>query len=117
MWKALSDVARPFKIKRERLEKFVDDSKESVNKLWKSEQVQSVVRSAEKLKDAGVKKLSEGEVAARGKGLSGKIKEFRHKIKGLPPFQKLLLLTIAVCMPAGILIAVALTGFIKSHGK
>ena len=54
MWKALSDVARPFKIKRERLEKFVDDSKESVNKLWKSERVQSVVRSTEKLKEEPV---------------------------------------------------------------
>ena len=42
MWKAVSDVVRPFKIKRERLEKFVDDSKESVNKLWKSERVQSI---------------------------------------------------------------------------
>ena len=115
MWKAVSDVVRPFKIKRERLEKFVDDSKESVNKLWKSEQVQSVVRSTKKMKEAGMKKLSEGEF--RGKGLRGKIKEFRHKVKGMPPFQKLLLLSIAVCLPAGILIAVALTGFIKSQGK
>ena len=110
MWKALSDVARPFKIKRERLEKFVDDSKESVNKLWKSEQVQSVVRSTEKLKDAGAQKISKS-------GIRGKVKDFRKKIKELPPFQKLLLLTIAVCLPAGILIAVALTGFIKSQGK
>ena len=110
MWKALSDVARPFKIKRERLEKFVDDSKESVNKLWKSEQVQSMVRSTEKLKDAGVEKISKS-------GFRGKIKEFRQKIKDMPPFQKLLLLTIAVCLPAGILIAVALTGFIKSRSK
>ena len=110
MWKALSDVARPFKVKRERLEKFVDDSKESVNKLWKSEQVQSVVRSTEKLKDAGVQKLSKS-------GIRGKIEAFRHKVKDMPPFQKMLLLTIAVCLPAGILIAVALTGFIKSHGK
>ena len=110
MWKALSDVARPFKIKRERLEKFVDDSKESVNKIWKSEQVQSVVRSTEKLKDAGAQKISKS-------GIRGKVKDFRKKIKELPPFQKLLLLTIAVCLPAGILIAVALTGFIKSQGK
>lgn len=110
MWKALTDVARPFKIKRERLEKFVDDSKESVNKIWKSEQVQSVVRSTEKLKDAGAQKISKS-------GIRGKVKDFRKKIKELPPFQKLLLLTIAVCLPAGILIAVALTGFIKSHGK
>ena len=110
MWKAVSDVVRPFKIKRERLEKFVDDSKESVNKLWKSEQVQSVVRSTEKLKDAGAQKISKS-------GIRGKVKDFRKKIKELPPFQKLLLLTIAVCLPAGILIAVALTGFIKSQGK
>ena len=115
MWKALSDIARPFKIKRERLEKFVDDSKESVNKIWKSEQVQSVVRSTEKLKDEGMKKLSEGEF--RGKGLRGKIKEFRHKVKDMPPFQKLMLLTIAVCLPAGIIIAVFVAGLIKSRQK
>ena len=115
MWKALSDVARPFKIKRERLEKFVDDSKESVNKIWKSEQVQSVVRSTKKVKEAGMKKLSEGEF--RGKGLRGKIKEFRHKIKGLSPFQKLLLLSIAVCLPAGIIVAVFMAGLIKSRQK
>lgn len=115
MWKALSDVARPFKIKRERLEKFVDDSKESVNKIWKSEQVQSVVRSTKKVKEAGMKKLSEGEF--RGKGLRGKIKEFRHKVKELPPFQKLLLLSIAVCLPAGIIVAVFVAGLIKSRQK
>ena len=115
MWKALSDVARPFKIKRERLEKFVDDSKESVNKIWKSEQVQSVVRSTKKVKEAGMKKLSEGEF--HGKGLRGKIKKFRHKVKELPPFQKLLLLTIAVCLPAGIIVAVFVAGLIKSRQK
>ena len=70
MWKALSDVARPFKIKRERLEKFVDDSKESVNKIWKSEQVQSVVRSTEKLKDMGAQKISKS-------GIRGKVKDFK----------------------------------------
>ena len=113
MWKALSDVARPFKIKRERLEKFVDDSKESVNKLWKSERVQSMVRSTKKVKEAGMKKLSEGEF--HGKGIRSKIKAFRHKIKGLSPFQKLLLLSIAVCLPAGIIVAVFVAGFIKSR--
>ena len=115
MWKALSDVARPFKIKRERLEKFVDDSKESVNKIWKSEQVQSVVRSTKKVKEAGMKKLSEGEF--RGKGIRGKVKDFRKKVKELPPFQKLLLLTIAVCLPAGIIVAVFVAGLIKSRQK
>ena len=110
MWKALSDVARPFKIKRERLEKFVDDSKESVNKVWKSERVQSVVRSTEKLKDAGAQKISKS-------GIHGKLKGFQKKIKGLPPFQKLLLLSIAVCLPAGIIVAVFMAGLIKSRQK
>ena len=110
MWKALSDVARPFKIKRERLEKFVDDSKESVNKLWKSERVQSVVRSTEKLKDAGVQKISKS-------GIRGKVNDFRKKVKELPPFQKLLLLSIAVCLPAGIIVAAFVAGLIKSRQK
>ena len=110
MWKALSGVVRPFKIKRERLEKFVDGSKESVHKLWKSARVQSVVRSTEKLKDAGAQKISKS-------GIRGKIKEFCHKIKGMSPFQKLLLLTIAVCMPAGIIVAVFVAGLIKSYQK
>lgn len=115
MWKALSDVARPFKIKRERLEKFVDDSKESVNKLWKSERVQSMVRSTEKLKDEGMKKLSEKGI--RSEGVRAKLNGFRKKIKGLSPFQKLMLLTIAVCLPAGIIIAVFVAGLIKSRQK
>ena len=110
MWKAVSDVVRPFKIKRERLEKFVDDSKESVNKLWKSERVQSVVRSTEKLKDAGVQKISKS-------GIRGKVKDFRKKVKELPPFQKLLLLSIAVCLPAGIIVAAFVAGLIKSRQK
>ncbi len=110
MWKALSGVVRPFKVKRERLEKFVDDSKESVNKLWKSARVQSVVRSTKKMKDAGAQKISKS-------GIRSKIKEFCHKIKGMSPFQKLLLLTIAVCLPAGIIVAVFVAGLIKSYQK
>ena len=48
------------------------------------------------------------------KGASGfvaKLKDFKKSLKGLSDFQKLLLLTIAVVLPAGMLISVAIIGF------
>ena len=62
---------------------------------------------------------AEGEVTpAEGNGkLSGikrfiaKFKDFKKSLKGLSDFQKLLLLTIAVVLPAGMFISVALLGF------
>ena len=46
-------------------------------------------------------------------GLIAKLKDFKNSLKGLSDLQKLILLTIAVVLPAGIIIAVALAGFLR----
>ena len=50
-------------------------------------------------------------------GLLAKLKNFKQSLKGLSDAQKLILLTIAVVLPAGILIAVGLANFIKKRKK
>jgi hypothetical protein len=67
---------------------------------------------------AGSEDLAEGsaegaEGAAGKKGLLAKLKDFKNSLKGLSDLQKLILLTIAVVLPAGIIIAVALAGFLR----
>lgn len=51
------------------------------------------------------------------KGLLARLKNFKKSLKEMSDFQKLILLTIAVCLPAGILISTFLVGFIKSRKK
>jgi hypothetical protein len=60
----------------------------------------------------------EGDAEAAGdvgvqKGLKAKLKNFKQSLKGLSDFQKLILLTIAVVLPAGIVIAIVLAGLIR----
>lgn len=50
-------------------------------------------------------------------GLRARFKNFKKSLKGLSDLQKLILLTIAVVLPAGILIAVGLASFIKKRKK
>lgn len=58
------------------------------------------------------------EGAAAGKpGLLGRLKNFKKSLKEMGDFQKLILLTIAVVVPAGILIATILVKFLKSRKK
>jgi hypothetical protein len=56
---------------------------------------------------------SDGSTSDGKPGLLAKLKDFKKSIKGLSDFQKLILLTIAVVLPAGILIAVALAGILR----
>ena len=56
------------------------------------------------------------DAAAKPTGIKGcvaKFKDFKKSLKGLSDFQKLILLTIAVVLPAGILIAIVLAKFLK----
>jgi hypothetical protein len=50
-------------------------------------------------------------------GIRAKLKNFKQSLKDLSDAQKLILLTIAVVLPAGILIAVGLANFIKKRKK
>jgi len=50
-------------------------------------------------------------------GLLARLKNFKNSLKEMSDFQKLILLTIAICLPAGILISTILVGFIKNHKK
>ena len=113
-------LTRPFKKHyekyRSKVEGFVGPVKESASKLL------AMIPKGEAF--AGSEDLGEehgvpaGEAAAGNKpGLLAKLKDFKKSIKGLSDFQKLILLTIAVVLPAGILIAVALASMLKNHKK
>ena len=108
----LEQLKRPFKRHyekyRSKLDGFVGPVKESASKLL------AMLPKMEAF--AGSEDLGEehGEAATGKKsGLLAKLKDFKKSIKGLSDFQKLILLTIAVVLPAGILIAVALASMLK----
>ncbi|MCQ2123727.1 MAG: hypothetical protein MJZ25_06030 [Fibrobacter sp.] len=68
--------------------------------------------------DDGGSAEAEGAVAESGKpDLLGRLKNFKKSLKEMGDFQKLILLTIAVVVPAGILIATILVKFLKSRKK
>lgn len=50
-------------------------------------------------------------------GLMSRLKSFKKSLKEMSDLQKIILLTIAVCLPAGILISSLLVGFIKKRKK
>ena len=71
---------------------------------------------------AGSEDLAGGENAdgtdANAKpGIRARFKNFKKSLKGLSDLQKLILLTIAVVLPAGIVIAIGLASFIKRRKK
>ena len=111
----LEPLTRPFKRHydkyRGKLDGFVGPVKESVSKLMAMIPKGEAFAGSEDMADE-----CEGDDAAKPVGLKGfvaKIKDFKKSIKGLSDFQKLILLTIAVVLPAGILIAVALASLLK----
>ena len=113
----LDQLKRPFKKRydkvRERAAQYVGPVKESVSKLMAMLPKMEAFAGSEDL--AG--ENAEGAVvdaAAKPTGIKGfiaKFKDFKKSLKGLTDFQKLLLLTIAVVLPAGMFISVALLGF------
>ena len=115
----LDQLKRPFKKRydkvREKVSQYVGPVKESVSKLMAMLPKMEAFAGSEDL--AG--ENAEGAVvdaAAKPTGLKGfvaKFKDFKNSLKGLSDLQKLILLTIAVVLPAGIIIAVALAGFLR----
>jgi hypothetical protein len=108
----LEQLKRPFKRHyekyRSRLDGFVGPVKESASKLL------AMIPKGEAF--AGSEDLgqeSDGSTSGGKPGLLAKFKDFKKSIKGLSDFQKLILLTIAVVLPAGILIAIALAGILR----
>lgn len=112
----LEQLKRPFKRHydkyRAKADSFVGPIKDSASKLF------AMIPKGEAF--AGSEDLgqeSDGSTSGGKPGLLAKLKDFKKSIKGLSDFQKLILLTIAVVLPAGILIAVALAGLLKKHKK
>ena len=108
----LEQLKRPFKRHYEKyrgkLDGFVGPVKESASKLFAMLPKGEAFAGSENLGQE-----SDGSTSGGKPGLLAKLKDFKKSIKGLSDFQKLILLTIAVVLPAGILIAVALAGFLR----
>jgi hypothetical protein len=109
-------LKRPFKKRydkvREKASQYVGPVKESASKLFAMLPKGEAFAGSE---DLGQE--SDGSTSGGKPGLLAKLKDFKKSIKGLSDFQKLILLTIAVVLPAGILIAVALASIIKKNKK
>jgi hypothetical protein len=114
----LEQLKRPFKKRydkvREKASQYVGPVKESVSKLMamlpKMEAFAGLEDQAEAPAEGAVVEGAEGTAKP---GLKAKLKEFKASLKGLTDFQKLILLTIAVVLPAGIFIAVVLAGLLR----
>ncbi len=108
----LEPLTRPFKRHydkyRGKLNGFVAPVKESVSKLYAMIPKGAAFAGSE---DLGQE--SDGSTSGGKPGLLAKLKDFKKSIKGLSDFQKLILLTIAVVLPAGILIAIVLAKFLR----
>ena len=114
----LEQLKRPFKKRYDKVAsyatQYVGPVKESVSKLM------AMLPKVDAF--AGSEDLAETDAVAEGgekpsglKGFVSKFKDFKHSLKDLSDFQKLLLLTIAVVLPAGIFIAVALAGILQKR--
>ena len=113
----LEQLKRPFKRHydkyRARVDGFVGPVKESVSKLYAMIPKGAAFAGSEDLGQEADGSTSGGKKP----GLISKFKDFKKSMKGLSDFQKLILLTIAIVLPAGILIAVVLASFIKKRKK
>ena len=108
----LEQLKRPFKRHydkyRAKADGFVGPIKDSASKLF------AMIPKGEAF--AGSEDLgqeSDGSTSGGKPGLLAKLKDFKKSIKGLSDFQKLILLTIAVVLPAGIIISIVLAGLIR----
>lgn len=111
----LEPLTRPFKKRYEKyrvkVDGFVGPVKDSVSKLMAMIPKGAAFAGSEDLGQEADGSTSGGKTS----GLFAKIKEFKKSIKGLSDFQKLILLTVAVVLPAGILIAVVIAGILKKR--
>ena len=109
----LEQLKRPFKKRYDKVRtyagNFVGPVKESASKLFAMLPKMEAFAGSE---DLGQE--SDGSTSGGKKpGLMAKLKDFKNSLKGLSDFQKLILLTIAVLLPAGIFIAVVLAGLLR----
>ena len=122
----LEQLKRPFKKVygkvRSYISRFVGPIKDSVSKLFALIPGFKAFAGSEDLANSADADGApvDGE-NAEGKapklGLRARLKNFKQSLKGLSDAQKLILLTIAVVLPAGIIIAVALASFLKKRKK
>lgn len=108
----LEQLKRPFKRHydkyRAKADSFAGPIKDSASKLF------AMIPKGEAF--AGSEDLgqeSDGSTSGGKPGLLVKLKNFKQSLKGLSDFQKLILLTIAVVLPAGIIISIVLAGLIR----
>jgi hypothetical protein len=113
----LEQLKRPFKKVygkvRSYVSRFVGPVKDSASKLFALIPGFKSFAGSEDLGEEADGSTSGGKKP----GLLAKLKNFKQSLKGLSDAQKLILLTIAVVLPAGILIAVGLANFIKKRKK
>lgn len=109
----LEQLKRPFKKRYDKFRtyagNFVGPVKESASKLMAMLPKMDAFAGSEDLGQESDGSTSGGKKS----GLLVKLKSFKKSLKGLSDLQKLILLTIAVVLPAGILISVALAGFLR----
>ena len=110
----LEQLKRPFKRHydkyRAKVDGFVGPIKESASKLYAMIPKGEAFAGSEEEADA----VEGDEAPKRGlKGLVAKFKDFKKSLKDMSDFQKLILLTIAIVLPAGILISMVLLRFFK----
>ena len=114
----LDQLKRPFKKRYDKVAsyatQYVGPVKESVSKLMAMLPKVDAFAGAEDLAE-GDAPAEKGEKPSGFKGFVAQFKDFKNSLKGLSDFQKLLLLTIAVVLPAGIFIAIALAGILRRH--
>lgn len=113
----LEQLKRPFKKLYGKvhsyISRFIGPVKDAVSKLFALIPGFKSFSGSEDLADGT---LTEEEAAEKAKpGLRARLKNFKKSLKGLSDVQKLLLLTIAVVLPAGILISVGIASFLKKR--
>ena len=117
----LEQLKRPFKKVygkvRSYVSRFVGPVKDSASKLFALIPGFKSFAGSEDLGEEADGSTSGGKKPGLLAKLKNKLKNFKQSLKGLSDAQKLILLTIAVVLPAGILIAVGLANFIKKRKK
>ena len=117
----LEQLKRPFKKRYDKVRSyagnFVGPVKESASKLFalfpKLEAFAGLEDQAEAPAEGEVIPVERGNKLSGLKGFVAKFKDFKKSLKDLTDFQKLILLTIAVVLPAGIFIAVVLAELLR----
>jgi len=120
----LEQLKRPFKKVygkvRSYVSRFVGPVKDSASKLFALIPGFKAFAGSEDLANSADADGApvDGENAKVAKpGLRAKLKNFKQSLKGLSDAQKLILLTIAVVLPAGIVLALGLASFLKKRKK